>query len=136
MNTPDGVSHTQAGNDTGPRPSSDMLDPQCRVVVGTTLNDIPVIAIAGEADLEAMPALRRAVDTIGGRIDAAGIVVSLSETAFCDSHCLGWLIGLRERVGPDRIWLVAPSAAVLVVLRLTRTLDAFQVIEDLSGVRS
>lgn len=105
-----------------------------RVVVGTTLDALPFIALGGEIDLAAVPALREALGAIKDLATATGVAVALSEVTFMDSGCLRWLIDLRSELGDGKLWLVSPSRPVRTVLNVTGLADTFTVIDDLAEI--
>lgn len=110
-----------------------MPDEHFRVVAGATLDGVPYIALSGEIDLAAAPALEAAWSTLRDGSPPPGLAISLSEVSFLASHCLRWLIDLRGEIGEDRLWLVAPSAPVRRLLDLSGLAESFIVVDDLAG---
>lgn len=111
-----------------------MPDEHFRVVAGATLDGVPYIALSGEIDLAATPALHEAWRSLRDGAPPPGLAVALSEVSFLASHCLRWLIDLRSEVGENRLWLVAPSSAVRRLLELSGLGNAFCVVDDLAGL--
>jgi len=88
-----------------------------------------VVALSGEIDIAAAPAVREVLAEAVGQA-AAGVIVDLGEVTFLDAAGLGVLAGAsgRARHLPGGLRLVAVPARVLRLLALTgldRHLAAF-----------
>ena len=88
-----------------------------------------VLRVSGEVDLSSSPKLR---ESILDRLGAGDLDVDLSDAKYIDSSGLATLVeGLKRSRNQGRNFrLVAPSEAVLRVLRLARLDNLFTIVDD------
>jgi len=88
---------------------------------------VVVLALAGELDLAAAPALRRRIDEAEG-----ALVLDFAETAFLDSAVLKELLRARAELSARgvRFVLAALTPPVRRLLELTRTAELFEIAAD------
>jgi anti-anti-sigma factor len=89
-----------------------------------------ILRLTGDVDLGTAAGIAAAVAAIDGRTRLA---IDLSEVTFIDSAGLRALLRARYRFG-RRLWLVAPSAPVRRLLRLTDMTARFAVVDRLADV--
>jgi anti-sigma B factor antagonist len=100
--------------------------------IGTTEHDgTCVVVVEGEVDLNTSPKLRTVLTKQIPR-NVRAVDVDLKGVPYMDSSGVATLIeGLRSAVSSDAEFaLVAPSAAVLKVLKLSRLDSVFTIRED------
>lgn len=86
-----------------------------------------MLRMAGDLDTLAVPELRRLLREAAA-VSVGPIVLELSRVTFLNCPALHPMLQARAALG-ERMWLENPSPAVLLLLRLTRLSDSFQVLE-------
>ena len=85
-----------------------------------------MLRIAGELDALAAPELRRQLKEAAA--DGQGLVVlELSRVTFLNHAAVRPIVEARTTLG-DRLWLEDPSGPVLLLLRIIRLTDSFQML--------
>jgi len=92
---------------------------------------LPVVVVAGEADVMTAPRLRQALDDIAER--SRVVLVDMSQLSFIDSTALSVLIRARRRL---TIRLVGLQPHVKKVFDVTGLSDSFAVYADRPTARS
>jgi anti-sigma B factor antagonist len=110
------------------RPARVARMPQFDLLSATTDGESAVLALSGEIDLAAGPAVRESLnELIGG--GARHVVVDLRQVDFLDSIGLGVLVGayrrLRDREPAGSLRLVCTNERVIGVFAITGLLALF-----------
>jgi len=94
----------------------------------SSVGDVRVIAVTGQADLHTAPKLRSAIFST---IDAGTrrLVIDLSETTFLDSMTLGVMLGALKRLSPDggRLAIACPSRSLRRIFEITSLDEVLEV---------
>jgi anti-sigma B factor antagonist len=100
--------------------------------VRVDLDDVTVVVLTGEVDLDTSSEFRSTLYK-AIRQGRSRLLIDMSETTFCDSSCLGVLVGAFRRARADLGWvrLVSPARQVAKVLRITYLDHVFPVHETL-----
>ena len=95
-----------------------------------------IIEVSGEIDLATAPQLVAALD---GVVDAARVVVDLSETTFVDSAAINTLIRCSRELGERGIdfRLVSPPGGIVrKALEITNVVDRLGIVDSRSAALS
>jgi anti-sigma B factor antagonist len=100
-------------------------------------DDVPVIAVHGQADLHTAPELRNAITAAldGG---AKGLVVDLSDATFIDSMTLGVLLGAVKRLRPrgGKLSIVCVDPHIRRIFEITLLDRVFSLHTDVDAARA
>ena len=95
-------------------------------------DNMEVVALAGELDLAAAPAVRACVDAASG---ARAVVIDITGATFVDSSMLKELLSANSELAryDTRLVIAGTPPAVRRLLDLTRTAGLFSLAEDRDG---
>ena len=92
--------------------------------------DVQVIAVAGEADLTAVPHLEEALRIASGKTKV--VIVDLTETTFIDSPTIGVLVNWTERLqaSESRLTIVCTNSDLLRIFRQIGLDQTLQIVDS------